>query len=95
MKESEKMSGNILQRRKYFESEVDLKEMIVIDNGTETVKIGRSGVDYPSVIIDTISGYPHVISENDASPPKKIYFGKELAQVLEAKKYNVEFGYPI
>ena len=33
MKE-EKMSGNILQRRKYFESEVDLKEMIVIDNGT-------------------------------------------------------------
>lgn len=69
--------------------------MIIIDNGTESVKIGRSGVDYPSVIIDTISGYPHVISENDASPPKKIYFGKELAAVLEAKKYNVEFGYPI
>lgn len=34
MKESEKMSGNILQRRKYFESEVDVKEMIIIDNGT-------------------------------------------------------------
>ena len=33
MKE-EKMSGNILERRKYFESEVDNREMIIIDNGS-------------------------------------------------------------
>lgn len=94
MKE-DKMNGNILNRRKYFESEVDVKEMIIIDNGTETVKIGRSGVDYPSIIIDTLSGYPNVISENDASPQEKIYFGKKLANVLESKKYNIDFGHPI
>ena len=89
------MSGNILNRRKHFESEGDVKEMIIIDNGTVKIKIGRSGVDYPSVIIDTVSGYPHVISDNDASPPKKIYFGKELAGVLEANNYKIEFGHPI
>jgi actin-related protein len=77
------MSGNILNRRKHFESEVDVKEMIIIDNGTVKIKIGRSGVDYPSVIIDTVSGYPHAISDNDASPPKKIYFGKELVGKLQ------------
>jgi actin-related protein len=36
--------------------------MIIIDNGTETVKIGRSGVDYPSIIINTVAGKPKVIS---------------------------------
>jgi actin-related protein len=56
--------------------------MIIIDNGTETVKIGRSGVDYPSILISTVAGKPHVISENDATPPKKMYFGKELAQLM-------------
>lgn len=69
--------------------------MIIIDNGTDTVKIGRSGVDYPSVIIDTVTGYPHVISENDATPPKKMYYGKELHQMIETKKYNIEFSYPV
>jgi actin-related protein len=57
--------------------------MIIIDNGTVKIKIGRSGVDYPSVIIDTVSGYPHAISDNAASPPKKIYFGKELVGKLQ------------
>lgn len=80
---------NPANRRKFIESEVDMKEMIIIDNGTETVKIGRSGVDYPSVIINTVTGYPHVISENDATPPKKMYFGKELGQMIETKKYNI------
>lgn len=56
--------------------------MIVIDNGTESIKIGRSGVDYPSIIINTVTGKPYVITENDATPPKKMYFGKELAQLM-------------
>jgi actin-related protein len=50
--------------------------MIIIDNGTETVKIGRSGSDYPSVIINTVTGIPQVDKDNDATPPKKMYFGK-------------------
>jgi actin-related protein len=76
MSKEDKQSGNVLKRRKYFESEVDVKEMIIIDNGTETIKIGRSGVDYPSVIINTVAGEAHAISENDASPQKRVYFGK-------------------
>ena len=69
--------------------------MIIIDYGTETVKIGRSGVDYPSVIINTVTGYPSVISDNDATPPKNMYFGKELSQMIETKKYNIVFSYPV
>jgi hypothetical protein len=32
-----------------MESEYDVKDIIVIDNGTDTVKIGVSGEDYPRV----------------------------------------------
>jgi actin-related protein len=30
--------------------------VVVIDNGTDTIKIGMSGVDYPHIIIDTVAG---------------------------------------
>ena len=69
--------------------------MIIIDNGTETIKIGRSGVDYPSVIINTVTGFPSARTDNDATPPKKMYFGKDLEQLIESKKYNIKFEYPI
>lgn len=69
--------------------------MIIIDNGTESVKIGRSGMDFPSIIIPTIAGYPHVISENDVATPKRVYFGKDLRTIIDSKKYNVEYFYPI
>lgn len=69
--------------------------MIIIDNGSEAVRIGRSGVDYPSIVINTVTGMPSAITENDATPPKKMYFGRELAQLMESKKYNIEFSYPI
>ena len=68
--------NNPANKRKLIESEVDVKEMIIIDNGTETVKIGRSGTDYPSVIIDTVAGYAQALSDNDATPPKRVYYGK-------------------
>lgn len=37
-------------KRSMMESEYDVKDVIVIDNGTETIKIGVSGEDYPRVI---------------------------------------------
>ena len=38
-----------------LESEVDVNDTVVIDNGTYSVKIGYSGEDYPRVfIIDII-----------------------------------------
>lgn len=36
-------------KRSMMESEYDVKDIIVIDNGTDTVKIGVSGEDYPRV----------------------------------------------
>ena len=36
-------------RRDMIESEFDLKDFYIIDNGTETVKIGISGEDFPRV----------------------------------------------
>ncbi len=37
-------------KRSMMESEYDVKDIIVIDNGTDSVKIGVSGEDYPRVI---------------------------------------------
>ena len=34
-----------------LESEIDVKDIIVLDNGTETIKVGYSGEDYPRVFI--------------------------------------------
>lgn len=36
-------------KRSMMESEYDVKDIIVIDNGTDSVKIGVSGEDYPRV----------------------------------------------
>jgi actin beta/gamma 1 len=35
--------------RYILESEVDVKDFIVIDNGTDSIKMGYSGEDYPRV----------------------------------------------
>jgi actin-related protein len=37
-------------KRSMMESEFDVKDIIVIDNGTDSVKIGVSGEDYPRVL---------------------------------------------
>ena len=36
-------------KRNLLESEVDLKDLIVIDNGTDSIKMGFSGENYPRV----------------------------------------------
>jgi len=36
-------------KRNLLESEVDLKDLIVIDNGTDTIKMGYSGENQPRV----------------------------------------------
>lgn len=45
-------------KRSMMESECDVRDIIVIDNGTDTIKVGISGEDYPRVkklMIFTIS----------------------------------------
>ena len=37
-------------KRAKMESEYDVKDIIIIDNGADTVKVGISGEDYPRVI---------------------------------------------
>jgi actin-related protein len=46
----------IVNKRANVESEVDMREVVVIDNGTDTIKIGMSGVDYPQIVIDMVAG---------------------------------------
>ena len=36
-------------KRNLLESEVDLKDLIVIDNGTDSIKMGYSGENHPRV----------------------------------------------
>jgi actin-related protein len=45
-----------VNKRSKVESEVDMRDVVVIDNGTDTIKIGMSGVDYPQIVIDTVTG---------------------------------------
>ena len=40
-------------KRNLLESEVDLKDLIVIDNGTDTIHMGYSGENFPRVKIIT------------------------------------------
>jgi actin-related protein len=35
--------------KEQLESDIDVKDIVVIDNGTETTKMGFSGEDYPRV----------------------------------------------
>ena len=37
-------------KRNLLESEVDLKDLIVIDNGTDTIQMGYSGENLPRVV---------------------------------------------
>jgi len=37
-----------------MESECDVKDIVVIDNGTDTIKVGISGEDYPRVYFQFI-----------------------------------------
>lgn len=40
-------------KRNLLESEVDLKDLIIIDNGSDTIKMGYSGENQPRVIFST------------------------------------------
>jgi actin beta/gamma 1 len=43
------MEKKVQNTRAHMESEYDVKDIIVIDNGADTIKIGISGEDYPRV----------------------------------------------
>lgn len=34
-------------KRLEVEAEIDVKDIVIIDNGTDTIKVGISGTDYP------------------------------------------------
>lgn len=43
-----------------MESEYDVKDIIVIDNGADSIKIGISGEDNPRLIIPSVVGIPDI-----------------------------------
>jgi actin-related protein len=52
-------------KRNLLESEVDLKDLIVIDNGTDSIKMGYSGENHPRIIIDSITGRINRVDDGD------------------------------
>ena len=83
-------------KKDVLESETDVKDLVVIDNGTETVKIGLSGEDYPRVLIESLSG-SHTIkndTEGISSKPQHL-FGNALKQEILEKKNEIQISYPI
>ena len=43
-------------KRLEVEAEIDVKDVVIIDCGTDTVKVGISGTDYPEIVVNTITG---------------------------------------
>ena len=82
-------------KRLEVEAEIDVKDLIIIDDGTDTVRVGISGTDYPEVIIDTITGTVELNPDSDLMPSKRIFFGEHLRKELEDKKYPIRLSEPI
>ena len=85
-------------KKDILESETDVRDLVVIDNGTETVKIGLSGEDYPRVLMDTISGAQNIKNESEGISSKtQRLFGNALRQAILEKKQDmeIEYSYPI
>ena len=72
-----------VNKRSLVESEIDLEDVVVIDNGTDTIKIGMSGTDTPQILIDSVSGIVEINPDSDVVPTRNIFFGQELRQALE------------
>lgn len=65
-------------KRLEVEAEIDVKDIVVIDSGTDTVKVGISGTDYPEIVIDTITGRVELNPDSDLMPSKNFFFGEHL-----------------
>lgn len=73
-----------------------MKDIVVIDNGTDTVKIGLSGEDYPRIIIDSITGSQNIKSDSEGLNNKPQHlFGNSLKQAVADKKHEIQYNYPI
>ena len=83
-------------KKDVLESETDVKDLVVIDNGTETVKIGLSGEDYPRVLLDSMSGAQSAKNESEglAAKPQHL-FGNALKQAAAEKKHELTYSNPI
>ena len=72
-----------------------MKDIVVIDSGTDTVKVGISGTDYPEIVIDSITGRVELNPDSDLMPSKNFFFGEHLVKELENKKYPIRLSEPI
>ena len=52
-------------KRSMMESEFDLKDVVIIDNGTQITKIGVSGEDNPRVQMETVCGIPKIVNDDN------------------------------
>jgi len=82
-------------KKDVLESETDAKDLVVIDNGTETIKIGLSGEDYPRVLMDTLSGSQNIKNDSEISSKPQHLFGNALKQAVLEKKHEIQYSNPI
>eukprot|EP00331_Platyophrya_macrostoma_P002509 CAMPEP_0176418056 /NCGR_PEP_ID=MMETSP0127-20121128/7238_1 /TAXON_ID=938130 /ORGANISM="Platyophrya macrostoma, Strain WH" /LENGTH=438 /DNA_ID=CAMNT_0017798297 /DNA_START=29 /DNA_END=1345 /DNA_ORIENTATION=- len=74
-----------------MESKFDEKEVVVIDNGTDCIKIGFSGEDYPQMILPSVVGEISVKNELDASNKTQYVYGDKVRDHIQ----NMSIKYPI
>ncbi len=73
-----------------------MSDIVVIDNGTDTCKIGISGEDYPRLVINMLSGIPEIKNDSDSLVPKvRKLFGPALQQAFAERKYTISLDCPI
>lgn len=73
-----------------------MHDILVIDNGTDTCKIGISGEDLPRLVINSLVGIPEIKNESDLVSSKgRRLFGPALLQAFQEKKHTIHLEQPI
>lgn len=70
---------------------VDSGQIIVIDNGSDTIKAGFAGEEHPSAVFSSIVGRPKGSSVMERAMQKSEYIGEEA----KARRDDLNLFYPI
>lgn len=77
---------------KEMDSLFDKEEVVVIDNGSETIKVGFAGEDYPRLILPSIIGVPSEKNDDITSNKIPMIYGKDERLKSESQ---YKLSYPI
>eukprot|EP01017_Pseudomicrothorax_dubius_P010518 TRINITY_DN13770_c0_g1_i1.p1 TRINITY_DN13770_c0_g1~~TRINITY_DN13770_c0_g1_i1.p1 ORF type:complete len:340 (+),score=98.00 TRINITY_DN13770_c0_g1_i1:50-1069(+) len=75
-----------------MDSDYDKKDFVVIDNGSDTIKVGYSGEDFPRLILPSVIGVPKEKEDDMSSNKSPLIFGKD-DRLRDLNEYTI--SYPI